>query len=485
MAGSPYKTDVRELISFCDDDRLHEECGVFGALTCGSCDASDRVFLGLFALQHRGQESAGIAAWDGVHIQLHKAMGLVSRVFGEAMPAALKGNAAIGHVRYSTTGSSSISNAQPIAARCAGGMLAVAHNGNLTNADDLRDSLAKTGSVFQSTSDTEVVLNLIARYSTMPFERALFVALNQLEGSFSLVVLHEGSIYAVRDRHGNRPLVIGTIEGAPVVASETCAITSLGGSVDREVRPGEMVTLSPDGVQSTQLLQEGRRALCAMEYVYFSRPDSLLSGRLVHHARKEMGRELARTFPVEADLVVPVPESGFSTAIGFAEESGIPLDIALVVNRYVGRTFIRPEQDQRHRGVNLKLHPMKEVLQGKRVIIIDDSIVRGTTSRMLVHTLREAGAVEVHMYVSSPPLRFPCFYGIDISASRELIAATQTPEQICACIGADSLHYQAVDGLRRAIGVQDGLCLACFTGEYPMAAPSEGYGKFTLEGVSR
>lgn len=480
MASKHRFANGSQLIAGEKPDKPREECGVFAIYGSPGFGAAPVAYTGLYALQHRGQESAGIAAWDGNRMRMHKGMGMVAQVFSEEILQGLKGHAAIGHVRYSTTGSSSVANAQPVMARSGAGMLAVAHNGNLTNAGSLRDWLAASGSVFQSTSDTEVILNLIARFSNLPFEQAMAEALGRLEGSFSLVVLHGGQIYAVRDRHGNRPLVVGHVGDSLVAASESCAVDSLGGSVSHEVRPGEMVVLGPEGCSIRRLLDEGTRAVCAMEYVYFSRPDSVFEGRLVHEARKQMGRELARTYGADADIVVPVPESGFSTAIGFSEESGIPLDIGLVVNRYVGRTFIRPSPELRCQGVNLKLHPMKEILQGRRVIIIDDSIVRGTTSRLLVRILKDAGAREVHMYVSSPPLRHACFYGIDISAHGELIASRHTVEEIRESIGADSLNYQTVDGMRRAIGIPEGLCLACFNGEYPLARPHDG-GKFALE----
>ncbi len=349
--------------------------------------------------------------------------------------------------------------------------LGVAHNGNLINTAALCDELAQGGSVFQTTSDTEVILNLIARYSTESIESAIRKTVSKLKGSFSLVVLHGNTVYAVRDGGGNRPLSLGIVPEGYVVASESSAISSIGGEVLRDIDPGEMVILSPDGIRSQRVLPPTKRALCAMEFVYFSRADSVIEGRLVHETRKEMGRQLARVSEIDADLVVPVPESGFSTAIGYAEQSGLPLDTALVVNRYVGRTFIRPLQAERNMGVNLKLHPISQILRGKRIVIIDDSIVRGTTSKLLVKMLHEAGAKEVHMFISSPPLKYPCFYGIDISASRELIAATCSVDEMRRSIGADSLHFQTIEGLQQSIGLPDGLCLACFNGEYPFGIP--------------
>lgn len=463
------------------EDRLHEECGVFGVAGRSSCAAASLSYMGLYALQHRGQESAGIAVSDGHKMICHKDMGMVRHVFDETIIASLTGTSAVGHVRYSTTGTSSAVNAQPIVARCLKGMVAVAHNGNLINTAALCDELAQGGSVFQTTSDTEVILNLIARFSTESIEEAIRNTVLKLKGSFSLVVLHGNNIYAVRDGSGNRPLSLGIVPEGYVVASESSAISSIGGEVLRDIDPGEMVILSPDGIRSQIVLAPTRRALCAMEFVYFSRSDSVIDGRLVHEARKEMGRQLARVSQIDADLVVPVPESGFSTAIGYAEQSGLPLDIALVVNRYVGRTFIRPVQAQRNLGVNLKLHPISQVLKGKRIVIIDDSIVRGTTSKLLVKMLREAGASEVHMFISSPPLKYPCFYGIDISVSGELIAAACSVEEIGKSIGADSLHFQTIEGLRQSIGLPDGLCLACFNGDYPFGMPRGCGGKHILE----
>ncbi|MGI5852901.1 MAG: amidophosphoribosyltransferase [Bacillota bacterium] len=474
--------DVAEIPQDIFEDRLHEECGVFGVSGRAGCAAASLSYMGLYALQHRGQESAGIAVSDGAKMACHKNMGMVRHVFDESVIAGLTGTSAIGHVRYSTTGASSVINAQPIAARCLKGMVAVAHNGNLINTAALCEELAQAGSVFQTTSDTEIILNLIARFSTESMEEAIRKTVSKLKGSFSLVVLHGNKVYAVRDANGNRPLSLGIVPQGYVVASESSAISSIGGEVLRDIDPGEMVILSPEGIRSQRVLEQSRRALCAMEFVYFSRADSVIDGRLVHETRKEMGRQLARVSQIEADLVVPVPESGFSTAIGYAEQSGLPLDIALVVNRYVGRTFIRPQQAQRNQGVNLKLHPISQVLKGKRIVIIDDSIVRGTTSKFLVKMLREAGAKEVHMFISSPPLKHPCFYGIDISASRELIAATCSIEEIRQSIGADSLHFQTIEGLRQSIGLPDGLCLACFNGEYPFGIPGGCGGKHILEG---
>lgn len=453
------------------EDRPHEECGVFGVAGRSGCAAARMSYMGLYALQHRGQESAGITVSDGHKMICHKNMGMVRHVFDETIIDGLIGTSAIGHVRYSTTGTSSVVNAQPIVARCLKGMLAVAHNGNLINTAALCDELAQGGSVFQTTSDTEVILNLIARYSTESIESAIRKTVSKLKGSFSLVVLHGNTVYAVRDGGGNRPLSLGIVPEGYVVASESSAISSIGGEVLRDIDPGEMVILSPDGIRSQRVLPPTKRALCAMEFVYFSRADSVIEGRLVHETRKEMGRQLARVSEIDADLVVPVPESGFSTAIGYAEQSGLPLDTALVVNRYVGRTFIRPLQAERNMGVNLKLHPISQILRGKRIVIIDDSIVRGTTSKLLVKMLHEAGAKEVHMFISSPPLKYPCFYGIDISASRELIAATCSVDEMRRSIGADSLHFQTIEGLQQSIGLPDGLCLACFNGEYPFGIP--------------
>lgn len=451
-------------------DAPHEECGVFGVYgEPGSFDAAALTYNALFGLQHRGQESAGIAASDGQTIFIHKGMGLVRQVFtGEDMRG-LNGHLAIGHVRYSTSGGSSLANAQPILASCSLGMIAVAHNGNLANAEELIADLNASGSVFQSTSDTEVVLNLLARSGGCDLPGALRAACAQMAGSYALVILTPTSVSALRDPMGNRPLCLGRAGSAYLIASESCAFSTVGAKFIRDVEPGELVTVDADGLHSMQLVESKRKAVCAMEYIYFARPDSEIDGKVMHLVRKEMGRQLARENRIEADVVIPVPDSGWSTALGFSEQSKIPLDIGLNVNRYVGRTFIQPKQELRNRGVTLKLTPIDAVIKGKRIAIIDDSIVRGTTSAVLVGLLREAGAAEVHMLISSPPWRFPCYYGIDVSASKELVASSHSVEEIRRFINSDTLHYLSLEGLYASIGrPDDEVCVACFTGGYPI-----------------
>lgn len=472
-----------KLETFDCQDGLREECGVFGVFADDpGADAAAIVYYGLLGLQHRGQESAGIAVSDGARIVCHKGMGLVRNVFRPEDLRGLTGYAAVGHVRYSTTGQSSLQNAQPLTARYSRGSIALAHNGNLANAGTLLAELEMEGSVFQSTADTEVILNLLARHSRETFVEALRATCARLAGSYSLLFLTEDALYGLRDPHGNRPLCLGRKDGAYLLASESAALTASGASFLRDVAPGELIRIDRDGLHCEELLPAGRRATCAMEYIYFARPDSVIDGRSVHEVRKELGRELARAYPVEADLVVPVPDSGYSTAIGFADVSGIPLDIGLIANRYVGRTFIQPQQELRKQGVTIKLSPIEAVLRGKRVVIIDDSIVRGTTTSILIKLLRGAGAREVHMCVSSPPYVNPCHYGIDVPGKRELIASSHTVEEIRRYINADTLRYLAPENVVRAVGLGDRkLCLACFDGDYPIDLPSEGRDKNRLE----
>ena len=465
------------------EDKPHEECGVFGIFSNDpGLDVAQAIFLALLGLQHRGQESAGIAVTDGTRVACHKNMGLVRSVFRAEDLRALTGFAGVGHVRYSTSGQSSLANAQPLVARFSRGTIALAHNGNLTNAENLLAELEMAGSVFQSTADTEVILNLIAHYSRDTFIEALRQACARLNGSYSLVMLTRDTLYGVRDPHGNRPLCLGRLDGAYVLASESSALSSLGAKLLRDVAPGELVVVNRDGLHAEELLPGARRAACAMEFIYFARPDSIIEGRSVHEIRKELGRELARVHPIEADVVVPVPDSGYSMAVGFAEESGLPLDIGLIANRYVGRTFIQPQQELRKQGVTIKLSPIEAVLRGRRVVIIDDSIVRGTTTSILIKLLRDAGAREVHMCVSSPPYMNPCYYGIDVPARRELIASAHSVEEIRRLINADSLHYLPLESLPRAVGLAgDQLCLGCFNGDYPTELPRESRDKNRLE----
>ncbi|MDQ0285916.1 amidophosphoribosyltransferase [Desulfofundulus luciae] len=464
-------------------DKPKEECGVFGIYAPGK-DVARLTYYGLYALQHRGQESAGIAVGDGRHVRLHKAMGLVPEVFQQGDLDELKGHAAIGHVRYSTTGASSPINAQPLVFRYAGGMLGLAHNGNLTNVSELRARLASTGSVFQSSTDSEVIVNLIARYGQTSLVDAILKCMIDLKGAYSLVILTEKNLLAVRDPHAFRPLCLGTLPGGGyVVASESCALDTVGAHWLRDVAPGEIIIVDENGLTSLQGMLPRRRAHCIFEYIYFARADSLMDGFNVNRVRREMGRQLAREYAVEADLVIPVPDSGTAAARGYAEASGIPFEEGLMKNRYIGRTFIQPSQDLRDLGVRLKLNPIREVLAGKRVIMVDDSLVRGTTSSKLIAMLRDCGVKEVHLCLSSPPVVHSCYYGIDTSNEEELIAARMPLEEIRRMINADGLYYLSIEGLLSVFGERrNDFCTACFTGDYPVAVPQpEKAGKLSLE----
>ena len=446
---------------------IREECGVFAIF--GHPEAARLTHYGLFALQHRGQESAGIAASDGTTVRSHKGMGLVAEVFTEEKVDALQGELAIGHVRYSTTGASSLVNAQPLVIRYRKGSLALAHNGNLVNAGEIRARLEEEGSIFQTTSDTEVIAHLVARLGRNGLEAAVAESLCAVRGAYALVMMNESCVIGARDPHGIRPLSLGRLGSAWVLASESCAFDAVGAEMVRDVEPGEMVLLDRQGLQSLKAVQAGEPALCIFEYIYFARPDSELQGRNVHAVRKDLGRRLARDFPVAADMVTGVPDSSISAASGFAEEAGIPYEMGLVKNRYIGRTFIQPSRRGRALGVRLKLNALRKVVEGKRVVLVDDSIVRGTTSRHIVKLLREAGAREVHLRISSPPYCYPCFYGIDTSAASELIAAAKKVEEIERLVGADSLHYLSLEGLVETVGQgYRGYCLACFNGCYPV-----------------
>jgi amidophosphoribosyltransferase len=452
-------------------DKFHEECGVFAVH--GHPEAAKMAYLGLYALQHRGQESAGIATSDGSRIYCKKAMGHVADIFTRPLLAELPGPCAIGHTRYSTAGETSAVNAQPFAVQCSKGRIAVAHNGNLTNARELREELEAEGSIFQSNSDTEVVLHLVARSRERSVARALREALLQLEGAFSLVFLAEDRVIVARDPHGFRPLSMAQMEFAGgvchVFASETCAFDLIGASYMTEVEPGEMVMVGPEGITRERYAPERPRAHCVFEHVYFSRPDSVVFGRSVQKSREMMGRLLARECPADADIVVPVPDSGVAAALGYAAESGLPFRHGLIRNHYVGRTFIEPSQAIRDFGVKLKLNPVRYLLEGKRVILVDDSIVRGTTSRKIVRMVREAGALEVHLRISCPPTISPCFYGVDTPTKSELIAANSSVEDIRRFVGADSLGYLSLASLRKAVADDERrqYCYACYTGEYP------------------
>jgi amidophosphoribosyltransferase len=462
------------------DDKFHDECGIFGIYN--HPEAAHLAYLGLYAQQHRGQESAGIVASDGRRMLPHKGMGQVADVFTEDVLRGLRGWLAIGHTRYSTAGDSALLNAQPLVASINKGLVAVAHNGNLTNARQLRKRLEESGSIFQTTSDTEVLLHLIARSSKKDFEEALSESLLQIEGAYSLVLLHEDCLYAVRDPRGFRPLSIGMMsrsetlslgpELAPeesyVFASETCAFDLIGARYVGELPPGEIARVDAGGLRRVRFAPETPHSYCIFEHVYFSRPDSVIFGRPVHASREALGRRLAREAPADADIVVPVPDSGVAAAIGYSAESGLPFRFGLIRNHYVGRTFIEPEQNIRDFGVKLKLNPVRSMLEGQRVVLVDDSIVRGTTSRKIVRIIREAGAKEVHVRVSCPPTIAPCYYGIDTPTQKELIAANNSIEGIRNYIGADSLAYLSLEGLREAVTDSRGeFCTACYTGNYP------------------
>ncbi|OIO54095.1 MAG: amidophosphoribosyltransferase [Proteobacteria bacterium CG1_02_64_396] len=451
-----------------NDERFHDECGVFGVL--GHPEAANLTYLGLYALQHRGQEAAGIVSYDETTTYSNRARGLVSDIFSQEVLDGLKGDRAIGHVRYSTAGGGAIRNIQPFVVDYLRGTLSIAHNGNLTNAEAIRRELEETGSIFQSTMDTEVIVHLLARDAgTQSIDDRIVHALGRIQGAYSLVLMSNNRMFGVRDPHGFRPLSLGKLGDAWVLSSETCAFDLIDAEFVRDVEPGEMVIITRDGVTSRRFAPQIPRRLCIFEYVYFARPDSTIDGVNVYMARKEVGRRLALEHPIEADLVVPVPDSGVAAAIGYAEQAGLPLDLGLIRNHYVGRTFIEPKQSIRNFGVKIKLNANPELLKGKRVILVDDSIVRGTTSKKIVRMVRDAGAAEVHMRISSPPTTNPCFYGIDTPNREELLAANNTLEQMQAFIEADSLGYISVNGLHEAVGQDSaGYCDACFTGDYPV-----------------
>ncbi|USG66400.1 amidophosphoribosyltransferase [Brevibacillus ruminantium] len=451
-------------------DKLNEECGVFGIYN--HKEASPLTYLGLHALQHRGQESAGICASDGERWYKHRGMGLVAEAFEGVDLNTFRGHIAIGHTRYTTAGASKIENAQPLFFRYAHGSMAVAHNGNLVNAAVLRKELEAKGSIFQTTSDTEVIAHLIARSKSSDLTEAVREALQHIKGAYALLVMNERQMIMALDPNGLRPLSLGRLGDAVCVASETCAFDIIGAQYWRDVQPGELIVVDQDGVRESTFAPKTERSICTFEYIYFARPDSDIDGINVHMARKRLGKQLALESPVEADVVTGVPDSSISAAIGFAEATGIPYELGLIKNRYVGRTFIQPTQELRERGVYMKLSAVRKVVEGKRVVMIDDSIVRGTTSSRIVQMLREAGAKEVHVRISSPPVMNPCFYGIDTSTRDELIASSQSVEEIRRYIGADSLSYLSVEGMIDAIGREDGSpnrghCLACFNGKYP------------------
>jgi amidophosphoribosyltransferase len=451
-----------------DDDHFHDQCGVFGVY--GAAEASNLAYLGLHSLQHRGQEAAGIVSSNGDQLFVHRGMGLVQDVFTASRLEKLPGPSAIGHVRYTTAGGSHIKNAQPIAVDCGAGSIAVAHNGNLTNGLTLRHELEQMGSIFASDSDTEVFVHLIARSQKDTMVDRVADALSRVQGAYSLVFLSPEELIAVRDPHGFRPLCLGRLGDSYVVASEPPAFQLIGAEFVRDVEPGEMLVINQFGLKTLRPFRstEHKRYMCIFEYVYFARPDAFFDGISVYEARKRMGHALAEDQPAPADIVVPVPDSGVAAALGFAEATGVPFELGLIRSHYVGRTFIEPAQSIRHFGVRLKLHPVRNILEGKRVVVIDDSIVRGTTSRKIVKMIREAGAKEVHLRISSPPTAWPCFYGIDTPTRKELIASQHSVAQVSDYVTADSLGYLSLEGLRKAVG-GNGFCDACFSGNYPVA----------------
>ncbi len=458
-------------MSYIEDDHFHDECGVFAIV--GNPEASNIAYLGLHGLQHRGQESAGIVTSDGTQLHAYRRLGLVGEIFSPDVLKKMPGNQAIGHVRYSTSGGTQLYNAQPFIVHFSQGSIAVAHNGNLTNALVLREEMERLGAIFQSTSDTEVLVHLIARSGANIMD-AISYALYRAHGSYSILFMTENLTVAARDPYGIRPLCLGRLGDGWVLSSESVAFDLIGASFERDVEPGEFLVFKEgEEPQSMRPFPTRPRRMCLFEYIYFARPDTILDGRSVYHTRKEMGRTLAEESSVEADIVIAVPDSGTPAAMGFAEASGIPFEQGLIRSHYVGRTFIEPKQSIRNFGVRLKLNPSRSVLEGKRVIVIDDSLVRGTTSKKIVENLRKAGAKEVHLRISSPPIKHSCRYGIDTPTDEELIANTKEPEEIADIIGVDSLAYLSLDGLKKAVG-GDAFCTACFNGDYPIDFPDQG-----------
>ncbi len=463
-------------------DKFKDECGVFGIY--GHDDAASLTYLGLYALQHRGQESAGIATANDGKLTLRRAMGYVGDAFNDRMLSELPGRSAIGHVRYSTFGDSRIVNAQPILIDCAHGQIALGHNGNLVNAGELREQLVREGSIFQTNSDTEVILHLYAKSVAEKVEDAIVESVSQVSGAFSLVMLTPENLIAVRDPHGFRPLALGRIGDTYVVCSETCAMDLIGAEYVREVEPGEVLVIGPSGLRSYMPFAPTPSAHCIFEHVYFARPDSYVFGKSVNEVRTNLGRLLANESGVEADAVVPIPDSGMCAALGYAESSGVPLKMGLIRNHYVGRTFIQPHQSVRGLKVKVKLNPVKSILEGKRVVLVDDSIVRGTTSKKIVSMIKAAGAREVHMRISCPPTVSPCYYGIDTPHRDELIAAKHSVEEIRDYMGADTLAYLSMDGLLEAVGdSHPNYCTACYTKNYPVEPPpdTEAYRQMVLK----
>jgi amidophosphoribosyltransferase len=451
---------------------MHESCGVFGVYAPG-INVAQTTFFALFALQHRGQESAGIAVTDGNGIKIHTRMGLVSQAFTETDLALLKGHISIGHNRYSTTGSSKPTNAQPIIAKSEGLTIALAHNGNIINSKLLRDELQERGYHFHTSVDSEVIANLILASPGQNWQEKIEYAMYRLQGAYSLVILTEGKLIGVRDPFGVRPLCLGNIDSGWCIASESCALDHIGAKFVKEIEPGEIVTIDNEGVQSFKK-EDGKKALCIFEYIYFARPDSIIQGKLLYPTREAMGRILAEEYPVDADFIMGVPDSATAAGIGYSNASGIPYCEGLLKNRYVGRTFIEPDQRIRELGVQLKFNPLSRIIAGKRLVVVDDSIVRGTTTPHVVSLLKKAGAAEVHLRICAPPIRYPCFFGVDMATKWELIAARKTVPEIREHLGADSLGYLSLDGLIRAVDLPRGIfCLACFTGAYPIPVQIE------------
>ena len=463
-------------------DKFREECGVFGIY--GHAEAAKLAYLGLYSLQHRGQESAGIATADGTRIRAVREMGYVNDIFDQATLATLPGHIAIGHTRYSTAGESKLSNAQPIVIECVHGQVGVCHNGNIVNANEIRERLVHDGSIFQTNSDTEVFVHLYARSQAGTFSEAIVESMAKLAGAFSFAVITKDHLVAARDPHGFRPLALGRLGDAWVVCSETCALDLINATYVRDVEPGEVVVIGADGLRSMRAFPSAQLAHCVFEHVYFARPDSEVFGQSVNEVRSNLGRLLACESPVAADVVVPIPDSGVCAAVGYAEEAKLPIRFGLIRNHYVGRTFIEPAQSIRHFGVKVKLNPVKSILAGQRVVLLDDSIVRGTTSRKIVKMVRAAGAREVHMRISCPPTISPCFYGVDTPRRSELIAATHSLDEIRRYIGADSLGYLSLEGLMKAVGSRrQHYCTSCYTGQYPVAFPRDenAYLQLTLK----
>lgn len=470
------------MIDFLEEEKFKDECGVFGIrCTDPSIDCVKMTYLGLYALQHRGQESAGIAVYNGKTIECHKAMGLVSDVFKGEIIDNLKGTVSIGHTRYSTTGASNAANAQPLVIKYKMGNIALAHNGNLINADVLRDLLEDGGAVFQTSTDSEVIANLIARYAKGGFETAVQETMQAVKGSYALVIMADDKLIGVRDPKGIRPLCIGKIGNGYILTSESCAIDTIGGEFVRDVEPGEIVIIDEEGLKSSKIEEETKQAGCIFEYIYFARPDSTIDGINVYEARRNAGIRLAVEHPADADMVISVPDSGTIAAIGYAEQSKIPYGEGLIKNKYVGRTFIKPDQKLRELAVQVKLNPLKKNVEGKRIILVDDSIVRGTTSRKIVSMLKDAGAKEVHVRVCSPLIKYPCYFGIDTPNRKQLIGANYDVNEIRDLIGADSLGYLSLEGLIKSVsGGRLDFCTGCFSGVYPMSVPREGC-KFMFE----